>query len=338
MLYVTTRSNRDVFTAQRALQDNRGPDGGLFLPFRMPAITPEEAESLLERPFNGCVAQTLNLLFRSDLSAVDVDFGIGRHPVRLHSLPHRIYAGELWHNPQWNYASILSGLSEKLKINPKLPGNWARIAVRIAVLFGLFSQLREGGVEEADVALVCGDFSGPISAIYARQWGLPVRNIICCCNENHSLWDLLCHGQIRTNTVSVQTAVPEADVALPEDLERLVQFCGGEKAVEHYLDCCRKGGTYTPPEALLHRMRDGLFVSVVSSQRLKSTIPNVFRSHGYLLSSAGALAYGGLLDYRAKTGLTGNAVVLLDRGPQGDLDFVARSLGVSGDEVLKILG
>ena len=41
MLYVTTRNNRDAYTARRALTENRGPDGGFFVPFREPVFTPE---------------------------------------------------------------------------------------------------------------------------------------------------------------------------------------------------------------------------------------------------------------------------------------------------------
>ena len=102
MLYVTTRNNRDAFTAQRALTENRGPDGGLYLPFREPSFSPEELTELLEQPFNQCVAQVLNLLFRKGLTAWDVDFAAGKNPVRLKELGQRIFVAEAWHNPRWS--------------------------------------------------------------------------------------------------------------------------------------------------------------------------------------------------------------------------------------------
>ena len=36
MLYATTRSKMDTYTAHRALHDDRSPDGGFFVPFKMP--------------------------------------------------------------------------------------------------------------------------------------------------------------------------------------------------------------------------------------------------------------------------------------------------------------
>ena len=49
MLYVTTRNNRDAYTAQRVLRENRGPDGGLYVPFREPVFSREEIDALKEQ-------------------------------------------------------------------------------------------------------------------------------------------------------------------------------------------------------------------------------------------------------------------------------------------------
>lgn len=337
MLYVTTRSNQEIFTPQRVLRENRGPDGGFFLPFHMPTLSAEERESLLGLPVNDCVCQVLNLLFRKDLAPVDLGFSLGRHPIRLHTLPHRIVFGELWHNPAWSYAGLERSLCEKLGAETENSGGWVKIAIRIAALFGLFSLLKKEGIEQTDVAVVSGDFSAPISALYAREWGLPVRNVICSCDENHSLWDLICHGQMRTNCLGIETLVSEADVSIPEELERLIALRGQTSDVERYLDCCRQGKMYTPSDALLGRMKEGLFVSVVSSGRLETTIPSVYRSHGYLLSAHTALAYGGLLDYRARTGNTSAALVLSDKSPEKDASTICRCLGISEEELKTLL-
>ena len=337
MLYVTTRNNRDAYTAQRALRENRGPDGGLYLPFRAPALSPEELDALLELPFNRCVAEVLNLLFRTRLTGWDVDFSVGRYPVRLQTLRNRIVLAEAWHNPDWKFDTLVKNMVSYLcKEDTPEPGSWAGIAVRIAVLFGIFGELKRGGLEGCvDIASVAGDFSTPISAWYARQWGLPVGNIICCCNENNGLWDLICHGQLRTDAVSVATAVPEADRALPEELERLVHGCGGTAEAERYVDACRTGGTYCPGDAVLSAMRRGLYVSVISSQRAERTIPNAWKTHGCLLSPGTALAYAGLLDYRAKTGQTGTCLIFSANGPLSCAETLGQLLGIPAEEIKK---
>ncbi|MGN0978689.1 MAG: hypothetical protein ACI4PH_11590 [Faecousia sp.] len=335
MLYVTTRNSRDTFTTQRALRENRGPDGGMYLPFRAPCFSQAELDDQAEKPFAQRMAEILNLLFQTRLSGWDVDFCAGRYPVRLESLRHRVVMAEIWHNSEWDFDRTVRNLTARLQDGEiGEPGGWARIAVRIAVLFGIFGELRHAGVNQpVDIAMVSGDFSAPISAWYARQWGLPIGNLVCCCNENNSLWDLICHGQLRTDVLSIPTAIPEADVALPEDLERLIFECGGTLEVRRYLDACRQGSIYCPNDAVLAQLRKGLYVSVVSSQRMETTIPSVYRTHGYILAPSAALAYAGMQDYRAKTGQTGPCLVLAEKGPLHNAEAVASMLGISTEEL-----
>ena len=314
MLYVTTRNDREACTAQRAMTENRGPEGGLYLPFHQPQFSKEELDELLTLPPNGCMAQILNLLFRQQITGWDIDLSVGRKPVRLESLGQKLFAAELWHNPQWNYGAFVAGLSQCLGAEPS--ADWVRIAVGIGVVFALCGQLHQQGIPQADMAVVAGDFSMVSSIWYARQWGAPVGSIVCACNENNGLWDLICHGQLRTDSRSIDTGLPCADVALPVDLERLVYGCGGVGEVERYLDCCRRGKTYLPPETVQRRMGQGLSVSVVSSQRLEDTISGVEKTCGCRLSRETALGYAGVLDYRAKTGRTGPAVILSQTRPE----------------------
>lgn len=332
MLYVTTRNTQDAYTAQRALMENRAPDGGLYHPFHAPHFSPEEIDALLQKPFNQCMAQILSILFKRSVSAWDIDFCIGRYPVRLEMLRHRIVMGELWHNPRWDYDHLVKNLTDHLCGIGTAPGDWVKIAAGIAVLFGLFADLKQAGIETADISVVSGDFSVPMSAWYARKWGLPIGNIVCCCNENKDLWDLICHGQMRTDSVSISTTVPQADVALPEDLERMIYECGGVTEVERYLDACRRGRMYCPSDAVWSKLRSGMYVSVVSSHRVETIVPGVYRTHGYLVSPHTALAYAGLQDYRAKTGQTRHAVILAERGPQTDAEKVSQMIGIPFSE------
>lgn len=333
MLYVTTRNDQDVFTAQRALRENRGPDGGFYLPFHSPVFPPSQIGALAGRPFNQSAADILNLLFGAKLTGWDIDFAVGRYPVRLKELRHRIYLAESWHNPEWNYSRMERRLAERLGESGEALSDWLRIGIRIAVLFGIFGELLKNETvsldSKVDVSVVSGDFSAPMSAWYARAWGLPIGNIVCCCNENSEIWNLICHGQIRTDIVSIPTVTPKADVTLPEDLERLIYECGGAREAARYLDQCRKGRMYCPDDAVLARLRDGLFVSVVSSRRIKDTIPSVYGTHSYMMSSYTALAYAGLQDYRVKKRESRHAVILSEISPVCDAETVSEALGVS---------
>lgn len=335
MLYLTTRSSRDAYTAQRALRESRGPDGGMYLPFRGPSFAPEDWKKLAAMPFGQRVAEILNRLFQTRLTCWDVDVCIGRNPVEIKPLGHRTLVAELWHNPGQSYGYLAQELAEQLLGQPDYNSGWLPIALRIAMLFGIYGQL--GSDEPTDISVISGDFTAPISAYYARAWGLPIGNIVCCCNENSGLWELLRHGQLRTDTVSVRTILPEADVAVPENLERLVYEAGGTDEVERYLEVCRRGGAYAPSDPVLAKMNRGLSVSVVSSSRIGQTISSVYRTHRYVLSPGSALSYAGLMDYRAKAGQARNALILAEKSPALDAGFTAASLKVSERELKGLL-
>ena len=342
MLYVTTRDNREVYTAHKALTENRAPDGGFYVPFRMPGFSAEEIEALQQKSFGQCVAEMLNRLFDTKLTAWDVECTIGRSSARINPMTQRILVAELWHNLEWDFQRTVSGLMELLTGNSDCEvSDWAGIGIRIAVLFGLFGKLMRKGLVSVqnpiDLAVLSGDFSAPMAAWYARQWGLPIGTIILCCNENNNPWELLHHGAFRTGTVAVRTITPDGDYVVPRDLERFISACGGSRETERFVEDCRLGRMYVPSEIALENMRAGMYASVVSQSRVASAIPNVHSSHGQILEPYGALVYSGLMDYRARTGEGRNGVILCEKGPGADVETTAWAMSQTPEQLRNLL-
>ena len=342
MLYVTTRNHLDTYTAQRALSLISGPEGGLFIPHRIPTVSWEELQTMSEQTMNQRLAGIVNLLFGTRLSSWDMDFTIGRHAVRMADVGQRIYLGESWHNAKWEFQQMVRSLSARVRVGTDEPeGPWMEIGVRIAVLFGVFGELIRQGIASpgspVDVAVTSGNFSAPMSAWYARAMGLPMGNIICCCNENGGIWDLFHHGELRTDVVCTPTRTPEADVTVPAMLEMLISETCGPLEVERYLSVLHRGGMYCPEAGQLRAMRKGVQVSVVSGRRMMSTIPSVYGTGSYLLSPYTALAYAGLLDYRAQTGESRPGLVLAEKSPVLDVETVAQALKIPVQELMDYL-
>lgn len=342
MLYVTTRNNQDIFTTHRALTEMHAPDGGLYLPFRMPCFSADEIRKLSQNPFNQRMAELLNILFRTRLTGWDIDFSVGRYPVRVKNMSHRILMGESWHNPGWTFDWMAGRLSANLRCQVEAESdisNWTKLAVRIAVLFGLVCELQKNGSiedsERVDVAVESGDLSGAMAARYARDWGLPIGNIVICTNENAFMWDLLHKGELRTGAVAVATTTPLCDLVIPDDLERLVHAAGGPVEVNRFLDICGRGGLYQPSDSILQAMNDGIYVSVVSEKRMLSAIPNLYRSNGYIASPYAAMCHSGLQDYRARTGESRPALVISERSPVCDAETVSAAMGITPAELKK---
>lgn len=264
------------------------------------------------------MAGCLNLLLGTNVTAWEVSCAIGRHPVRFVQLTRKTLVAELWHNPDGDFTWLVSALKELISVDEAAcdEGNWPDVAIRLAVLWGIVSQLRAAGVlagdGKVDISLTAGDFSGVMGGWYAKQLGLPIDTIICCCKENSALWELVHQGQMRTDRLAQKT-----DARIPVGLERLIYEAGGTRETERYLEASRRGGLCCPGEACLETIRGCIHVSVVGQRRAEETIPQIFGAHGYSLSSQGALCFAGLQDYRVISGENRVSLILSENSPHG---------------------
>ena len=339
MLYATTRSKNADFTAQQALTQERAPDGGCYVPESLPVYSREELEVLLTKPETEIIARVLNRFFDGTLGQLDVEFAVGRKIVGMARISHRIVIGELWRNPEGGFAGLCSRLAQRLSAGDDSgePGLWMRIACRIALIFAIFSRLRREGItagdELVDAAVLTGDFEGPYALDAARRMGLPIGQIICCCNDNSGIWDLFNFGQIKTNAKLCRTLTPRCDTVVPYGLELLVRDRLERENLEEYLFTLEKGGTYYLDPEAHQRFREGFSAAVVSDRRMRLAIPNLYNTNGYILGPYSALVYTGLMDYRSHPGPRRTALMLTEQDPREDAGLVTRALTLSDEEL-----
>lgn len=310
MLYITTRDQKDAFTAARPLAQNTASDGGLYVPFRLPEYTQDEIAALRKKTFGQAVAEVLNVFFSARLTGWDVDFAVGRNPVKLYAMNHRMVIAELWRNPGSAYNYTVQKLYNRLcqgVVAADVPTEWVKVAVRVAVLFAVFGELMRSGIAEVtnpvDLAVAADDFSVPMAAWYARKMGLPIAVIVCGCNADSGLWDLVRRGEYNP-------ASQEQNINLSH--EWLIQATLGCGEARRYQERCGLRRTYTVSEEALTVLNKGLYVAVVGDARIDAVMTSVYKTGGYRLSSSAAIAYGALQDQRASATEGRTALLLAD--------------------------
>lgn len=333
MLYLSTRNKNDVFTAYHTMKKDYCENGGLYVPFSLNTFTEEEIDSFKDKSFGQSIAEILNLFFSARIGGLDVDFCVGKNIVQLKQVNHRIVIAEAWHNSNWDFQQIVNRLSARIleaHSDSSAPSNWMHIAVRISVLFAIYGELLRSGVVESgktfDICLNADDFSAPMAAWYARKMGLPLNNIVCGCNGDDSLWELIHIGQLHTDPSSAK------------NLERLIYSSLGSEETEKYLAKCQSSRIYEPDEEKFAILRKGMYAAVVSNKRTEDVIRNVFRSSSYVLSPCSAAAYGGLQDYRASTGEGRTALLFTERSPVCACADVAKITGLSQQNIKENYG
>ena len=339
MLYATTRSKTESYTAYRVLSQDFAPDGGFFLPFRMPKYDRVQIQKMKDQSFGETVAQVLNLFFSARLTGWDVECCIGKTGAKISAMSHRVLLAELWDNPQGNFSYMVESLYEKLCNDggDRKVSDWANIAIRIAFLFAIYAQLQNHGFDRFDVAVNSGDFSVPMSVWYAKEMGLPIGTIVCTCNENSAPWDFLHRGELNTALPVVHTSTMELDIACPAGLERLIFGTLGYEETCKYVTCLQNKGIYQIRPDMIHEISDGMFVSVVGKDRVEPVISSVYRSNNRIIDPYTAVSYGGLQDYRAKTGESCPTLLLWERNPLHFAKEVQNATGLTKSEIEKQL-
>ena len=334
MLYVTTRNKADSYTAYRALHEGTASDGGQFVPLRLPVIPSDQLEAMKEHSFHENVAQILNIFFSAGVTCWDVEFSLGRKPVKFTDMGRKILAAELWRNTESDYqvgAMRLYGRLCDALGQGQLPTGWASIAIRIAYLFGVYAELAKNNIPGLDVAASGKDMELVMALWYAKKMGLPFGKIICGTNENCWMWDLLHKGEL-TFGMPVITDTPDMDV-IPSGIERLIYGTLGLEESKRYLDCAYRKSTYKLKAEQVSVLNSGLFASVVGNRRMKDLIASAYSTHNYLLDPYTAISYGALQDYRAKTGENNVTLLLVEGNPAHYASVISRIVGLPEEQI-----
>lgn len=332
MLYVTTRNRHDAYTAHRAMHEERAPDGGSYLPFRMPMLDAQLWADWNKKSFGQIVADALNLLLPAGINSWDVEFAVGRHPIRMIKMGRRVTVVQLWRNSCEDYRHIETAVAQLIYKDNTAPSEWVRIAIRMAVMAAAISLFLRDEAEsdaQADISVDTDDFSVAIAAWYLRQMGAPIGNILCSCDENAAVWDLLRMGEARTDASARKTDVSDVDAALPLQLERLICGALGQEEALRYSDICKRGGVYKVAELMHEKLRAGIYVAAVSQRRIGDLLQSVHTISGCVVGPQTAKAYGGLLDYRARSGESRRTLLLEDRSPVYDKAEVCQATGLT---------
>jgi len=299
MLYISSRSKIDSFTSHRTLCSDRAPDGGVYMPYRIPRFSAAEVNELFKKTFSEIVSEILNLFFTKKLTAWDIDVCAGKLPIKVREVPFRLMIAECFHNPVSEYGFIEKNIYRKLSGSDSLPEPtaWSRIATRIALLFAVFGSIPASARTRLDVSLISDDFTTAMAVWYAREMGLPICTIICSCSEAGTIWDLLQRGELRT-----------------AEIGQMEGYIYQRLGVVEVHSCIEKGVCRIDENERLI-LGEGLYSAVVGSDRIKNVIHNFEKTGQYRLTEEAAVAYAGLQDYRSATGESRSCLILLDNEP-----------------------
>lgn len=301
MLYGTTRANADIFTANHALTQDASPSGGQFVPYKMPSFSHDALQALARLSFSERIGEILNMLFGKRLSGIDIEYAIGRRPVRFVPLHHKAISVQCWHNLGSSKEWLVARLAALLTEGSSHVCSWTVIACNAAILFAVFGELPNLYESPVDLVFTDEESDELMAAWYAREWGLPIGNIVLSCAENSSMWQFLHRGMLRTEDANLTVS------------ERLLFACGGAREVQRFLDVYACSGVYCPTDRTMAQLRKGIAVTVISRERLSEQMVHCGNTRADETNIITVQKISSLMDYRAVSGESRPALIFSAR-------------------------
>ena len=302
MLYLTTRNKADSYTAHRMLRYETAPDGGQFLPMQLPVLTDYQLAEFEKMNFGQITATLMNLFFGTKITGWDVDFAVGRQAVTMTTVGYKISVAETWHNPAGTHDYLVRRLHALVcgeKVMAIKPNLWFYAVVDIALLFTMHAKHCRKDIYEFDIAIQSGDLQTLFALRYAQKMGLPVGKVILGSIPDDGLWEFISHGEYATSGKEHCTG-----------LEALLWLEFGSDESKKLLKTEERKAIYHLSLPQTEVFRKEMFTSVVGQDRALLVAKSATNSGQYAMELPMARAFGALQDYRAKTGINRNTLLL----------------------------
>ncbi|XP_024136273.1 threonine synthase-like 1 [Oryzias melastigma] len=175
--------------------------------------------------------------------------------------------------------------------------NWARLLPQVVYHSSSYLDLCRDGVirfgDPVDVCIPTGNFGNAMSAIYAKQMGVPIRRVICASNHNRIITDFFSTGEydLRRRRL-LPSHSPAIDILKSSNLERfLFHASGGDSGLVGELFARLDAQQHFRVAApLLSRMQQEVQAGCCSEDECLSAVRRVHARTGYLMDTHTAVA------------------------------------------------
>ncbi|KAF7649205.1 hypothetical protein LDENG_00145420 [Lucifuga dentata] len=175
--------------------------------------------------------------------------------------------------------------------------NWARLLPQVVYHSSAYMDLLRKGVvkfgDPIDICIPSGNFGNAMSALYAKQMGIPIRKVICASNHNRIITDFITTGEydLRGRPLVVSHS-PAIDILKSSNLERFIHHIsdGDSHLVTDLFTHLDKHQYFQVPEPLLGRIQQVVMAGWSSEDSCLAAIQRVHTQTGYIMDTHTAVA------------------------------------------------
>lgn len=147
--------------------------------------------------------------------------------------------------------------------------------------------------EPVDVCIPTGNFGNAMSAVYAKQMGIPIRKVICASNHNRIIADFIRTGEydLRGRPL-MPSRSPAIDILKSSNLERFIYHVSGgdSRLVRELFTRLDTQQHFQVPEPLLGLMQQEVLAGWCSEDDCLAAVQSVHAQTGYVMDTHTAVA------------------------------------------------
>lgn len=146
--------------------------------------------------------------------------------------------------------------------------------------------------EEINFTVPTGNFGNILAGYYAKNMGLPVKNLICASNENKVLYDFINTGIYDKNRSFFTTMSPSMDILVSSNLERLLYSLCDENVekISELMEQLSSRGIYEITSSAKENLK-GFYGGYASETDTSEAIRKMYKASGYIMDTHTAVAY-----------------------------------------------
>lgn len=199
--------------------------------------------------------------------------------------------------------------------------NWGRLLPQIVYYAWAYRQAVEAGKvvsgQPMNIVVPTGNFGNILAAYYAKEMGVPIKDLICASNKNNILTDFFEHGVYDRNRSFYLTSSPSMDILISSNFERFLYEISGKdtEKIQKWFNELQEKGQFTVDAETLAKARHHVKAGWADEEAVLEVIRNIYQEHSYVLDPHTAVAVKVYQDYLKKTGDTTYTIIASTASP-----------------------
>lgn len=174
--------------------------------------------------------------------------------------------------------------------------NWARLLPQVVYHCSAYVDLIRNGTlkfgDPIDVCIPTGNFGNAMSALYAKQMGIPIRKVICASNHNCIISDFIASGEydLRNRKLLVSNS-PAIDILKSSNLERFIHHAsdGDGSLIRDLFLNLERDRFFKVSETLLQKINLEVQAGWCSEDDCLRAIREMYATTGYIMDTHTAI-------------------------------------------------